>query len=93
MAGSVMEAMASSLAVVGTDVNGIADLVEHERTGLLVPARRPDLLAEGLGRLIEDPELTAQLGAAGRVRIREQFGISRMVAAKERLLVELVSGA
>ncbi len=92
MAGSVMEAMASGLAVVGTDVNGIAELVDHERTGLLVPARRPDLLADGLSRLIGDPVLAARLGAAGRARIRDQFGVDGMVEAKERLLVALAGG-
>ena len=51
-----LEAMASGLPVVGTRVNGIAEVVEHGCTGYLVPPRRPDLLADALGQLVDDPE-------------------------------------
>jgi glycosyltransferase involved in cell wall biosynthesis len=92
MAGSVMEAMACGLAVVGTDVNGIAELVEHGRTGYLVPPERPDLFADALRRLATDPVEAATLGAAGRQRICREFGVESMVAAKERLFVKLAAG-
>ncbi len=89
MAGGVMEAMASGLPVVGTDVNGIADLVEPGRTGLLVPPRDPARLSHALEELLEAPRKRALWGAAGRTRIREHFGVDQMIAAKERLFVSL----
>lgn len=89
MAGGVMEAMASGLPVVGTDVNGIADLVQPGKTGLLVPPRDPVLLSRALGELLADSSKRASLGAAGRTRIRDHFGVDQMVAAKERLFVSL----
>jgi glycosyltransferase involved in cell wall biosynthesis len=92
MAGSVMEAMACGLPVVGSDVNGIAELVEHGRTGYVVPPGRPDLLAAALERLAAEPVEAATLGTAGRERIRTEFGVESMVAAKERLFVELAAG-
>jgi glycosyltransferase involved in cell wall biosynthesis len=89
MAGGVMEAMASGLPVVGTDVNGIADLVEPGRTGLLVPPRNPLRLSQALAEVLQDPGKRADWGAAGRTRIRDHFGVDQMVAAKERLFVSL----
>ncbi len=89
MPGSVMEAMASALPVVGTQVNGIADLVVDERTGLLVPPADPDALADALERLLRDPALRRQLGDAGRRRIVERFSLERMVAETSELLRSL----
>lgn len=85
MAGTVMEAMASCLPVVGTRVNGITELVEHGCTGLLVPPERPDLLADALLELLIDADRRARLGRQGREKIAREFGLDRMVAAKEDL--------
>jgi glycosyltransferase involved in cell wall biosynthesis len=91
MAGSVMEAMASGLPVVGTDVNGISDLVEHGRTGLLVPPRHPERLADALAELVGDAERARTMGENGRARVSARFGVERMVSAKEELYLELAA--
>ena len=52
----VLEAMASGLPVVATDVGGLRRLVEPEKTGLLVPPASPPALAGALRRLLADPE-------------------------------------
>jgi glycosyltransferase involved in cell wall biosynthesis len=81
MPGAVLEAMASGLPVVGTDVNGIADGVADGETGVLVAPGDPAALAAALERLLADPALRHTLGAAGRRRVADELSLDRMVAA------------
>jgi glycosyltransferase involved in cell wall biosynthesis len=66
------EAFNQGVPVIATDAVGAAagGLIEHERTGLVVPAGDADALAAALRRLHEDPSLRARLGAAGRDAIK-----------------------
>ncbi|MET7794321.1 glycosyltransferase family 4 protein [Micrococcus luteus] len=61
-----VEASATGRPVVASDLPALAELVEDERTGLLVPAEDPAALAAALDRLTGDPAERARLGAAGR---------------------------
>ena len=63
---ALVEAAAAALPIVATRVGGNAEIVEHERTGLLVPARDATALAQALARLAADAALRGRLGAAGR---------------------------
>ena len=63
------EAMAHGRAVVATAVGGLADLVVHEETGILVPPRDPAALRSALERLLGDAGLRARLGAAAREHV------------------------
>ncbi|MEO0562499.1 MAG: glycosyltransferase family 4 protein, partial [Chloroflexota bacterium] len=62
---TLLESMACGLPVIGTDVSGIRDVIQHEETGLLVP---PDeqALADAIRRLLDDASLRQRLGAAAR---------------------------
>lgn len=68
-----LEAMAHGRPVVATNVGGLRDLVVDGETGLVVPPRDPAALRAALGRLLADPGLRSELGAAGRERARERF--------------------
>jgi colanic acid/amylovoran biosynthesis glycosyltransferase len=70
------EAMACGLATVATDISGIPELIEHGRTGLLVPPLNETALADALQLLGSDPELRGRLGTAGREFILEQFDLA-----------------
>jgi glycosyltransferase involved in cell wall biosynthesis len=65
------EAFNQGVPVIATDAVGAAagGLIEHERTGLVVPAGDADALAGALRRLHDDPSLRARLGAAGRAAV------------------------
>ncbi len=65
------EAMARGRAVVASAVGGLLDLVEHERTGLLVPPEDPAALRTALERLLADEALRNELGTAARARVTD----------------------
>ena len=81
----LMEAMASGLPVVASEISGISELVEPERAGLLVPPGQSGAIADALQRLSADPELRRRLGAAGRQKVRSEFAIEDTVAQLVRL--------
>jgi len=58
---SILEAYASGVPVVTTDVGGIPYIAEHERTALLVPARNPEAMADAILRLLDTPSLAETL--------------------------------
>jgi glycosyltransferase involved in cell wall biosynthesis len=86
----VLEAMAAGLPVVGTLVCGIAEVVEHERTGRLVE-REPSLLARGVVDILNNPRQAARFGAAGRQRVQQEFSAVRMARDMAAVYEELAA--
>ncbi len=80
-----LQAMATGLPLVGTDVGGIPEIVRDGETGLLVPPGDAPALADAVGRLIADKALRNRLGATGLERVRERYSLEGMLDALERL--------
>lgn len=76
----VLDAFAHSRAAVATRSAGPATLIEHEKTGLLVPIDDSEALAPAILRLIAEPATRAQLAAAGHAVWREKFSEPVVVA-------------
>lgn len=76
---SIMEAMASGLPVVATRVGSIPDLVEHGRTGLLVPPADSTALAQAIGTLLGDDSLRQRFAESARAVAVAEFSLHRMV--------------
>jgi glycosyltransferase involved in cell wall biosynthesis len=76
-----IEAMACGVPVVVSAVGGLVDSVVDGITGLHVPPRRPDRLADALRSLLADPERRAAFGAAGVRRVRSRYGWDRIADA------------
>ena len=77
----LMEAQSQGLACLATEAGAIAELIEPEATGLLVPPEDPAALAAALERLIGDPALRRRLGAAGAARVRRDFAMEAGIEA------------
>ncbi len=71
---AVVEAMLCGVPVVATAVNAVSDLVVPGETGLLVPPRRPDLLAAALRYLLDSPAAAARMATAARARLGDKYG-------------------
>jgi glycosyltransferase involved in cell wall biosynthesis len=83
------ECMANDTPLVATAIGGVPDVVEHGRTGLLVPRRDPDALARALISLLADPERRARIAAAakdGLHRYTIEATASRFAALYETLV-------
>jgi len=76
---AAMEASASGLPIVATDIRGCRQVVTHERTGLLVPVRNPVALADAVHRLVDDPALRSRLGAAASAKAVAEFDQQRVI--------------
>jgi glycosyltransferase involved in cell wall biosynthesis len=76
----VLEAMRFSKPVVATAAPGTTEVVDPDRTGLLVPVHNPQALAQAIRTVLQDPALARRLGAAGRARVEAEFRAETMVA-------------
>ena len=86
---SLIEALASGTPVVSTDVGSVRDVIAEGETGLLVPAGDVEGFATVLGRLLDDHALRARMGAAARAEALRRFRREDMLAAYERLFLQV----
>jgi len=70
---SAMEAAACGVPVIATDIRGCRQVVDHDRTGLLVPVHNGDALALAIAALAADPARRSDMGARGRQKAEAEF--------------------
>ncbi len=90
---ALMEAMASGLPVIASDLSGIPELVESGRTGILVPPADPAALADALRLLAGDAALRARLGRAARESVLRDFDLTGGARALLALIRASAGGA
>jgi glycosyltransferase involved in cell wall biosynthesis/SAM-dependent methyltransferase/GT2 family glycosyltransferase len=83
---ALMEAMASGLPVVASDVSGVPELVRHGETGLLAPVDDDAALADTLRNILLDPDAAIERARAGRALVEDRFD----VAGQALRLLELI---
>ena len=88
----LLEAAASALPIVATSVGGNHEVVCHEESGFMVPARDPEALGMVMLRLMELPETQRRrMGDHGRAHVRSQYGLTRVVERWEALYSEVLA--
>jgi colanic acid/amylovoran biosynthesis glycosyltransferase len=87
----LMEAMAMELPCIATWVMGIPELIDNGVDGLLVAPADPAALADAVERLMDDPELTRRIGAAGRTKILSSYHLERNTEALNATFREYLS--
>ena len=75
---STLEAMAARKPLVATNVGGQPEIVYHEKTGLLVPPKKPQALAEAILRFYHEPRLREQIAPGGYHLVRRQYSWERL---------------
>jgi len=90
---TILEAMATGLPVIATDVGGNGEIVDVGRTGDLVPAADSEVLAQRILVYARDPEKGRTLGRAGRARVERQFSLETMVQQYQDLYDLMLRGA
>ena len=70
---TLIEAAAASRAVVTTDVPGCRDAIYHGKTGMLVPPKNSNALADAIKNLVLQPEESVKMGLAGRAMAEQRF--------------------
>lgn len=86
----LIEAAAAGRAVVTTDVPGCRDAIEPGRTGLLVPVRQADALAQAIEGLATDSALRQAFGRAGRALAEQQFDVRQVATQHLAIYDELI---
>jgi glycosyltransferase involved in cell wall biosynthesis len=87
---SVIEAMASGVPVVGTNVGGVSDLITDGKTGYLVPPRDPGELAKAVLRLIRRAETASYMSQTARAMVIQRYTVQRLIFDMEALYRNLL---
>lgn len=76
---ALLEAGLAGLPSVGTSVGGIPEILEHRKTGLLIPSKNPKCIKEILMILMKDPALRRKLGEALKAKVQSEFSKEEML--------------
>ena len=75
---SLVEAMATATPVIATDIGGMPEIVEHNRTGLVVQPGNPQALANAISQVISNPVQARTMGRAGRKKVLQHYTWSKI---------------
>jgi glycosyltransferase involved in cell wall biosynthesis len=89
---AMLEAMAFAKPIVATAVDGTAEAVKHQETGILVPPKDAEALAEGICSVLGDADKAHRLGQEGRRLVESQFSLETSTKTLSGYYQELLDG-
>ena len=87
---ALLETMAMKKPVIASAVGGVPEIVEPNRTGLLIPPQDPKALADAIICLLNNPEIAKKMGQSGYERVQQYFSIDSVVAKTEAVYDQLI---
>jgi glycosyltransferase involved in cell wall biosynthesis len=84
-----LEGMAMTKPIVATRINGITEQITDGETGLLVPFKDANALANAINRLINDRDLALRLGMNARQKVEKDFSVIKMITETEKIYQSL----
>lgn len=94
LAVSILEASAMEKPVIATDIRGCRESVDNGKTGILVPIKSPEKLAEAIIYFLENPTIAKEMGKNGRIKVAKEFDelliFDRMKKEYDRLIQEKI---
>jgi glycosyltransferase involved in cell wall biosynthesis len=87
----ILEAMATGLPVVTTRVGGVPEIVEPDRSAVMVPPEDEGALRAAIERIADSPDLRRTMGARGRAIVEARFRLERMCEGREALFEEVLN--
>jgi glycosyltransferase involved in cell wall biosynthesis len=89
---AIVEAMASSRAVVAAETGGAKEIIEDDKTGKLVSVGNPVELAEAVGMFLADENMRRVFGENARKAAIERFGVEKMIGETEKVYRDVLAG-
>ena len=89
LSNALLEAMATGLPALATQVGGAGDLIEHAHNGWLIPPNRPAALHDGLTTLLADSNLRQRLGCAARSTVERHYSLTTVAHRLQKLYRQL----
>lgn len=85
---TIIEAMQAALPIIATQVGGNPELIENEKTGLLVESANPEAISQAIVKLINNPELAKQLGQNAHEKTLNDFTLEKMINETRKVYEE-----
>jgi glycogen(starch) synthase len=85
-----LEAAQMARPVIATPVGGVAEVVFHQKTGLIIEKENTQALAKAIAYLLDHPDITSRMGQAARARALEVFNMDNCINSYDRLYRKLI---